>query len=411
MSQELIKSKYLIPTFILGMSVTGLAAARSLGRNGIKVYALDPDKDKPGLRTRYAKCFVCPDPQKDPKAFMDFLLDLVKTTGAPAVLMPTSDVFVDYVNTNRDLLIEHFKFAMSPKSLMDRILDKNGQYDLARENGTPVPKTYLPKNLQDIQQLAGTLNYPVLLKGVRTDAWRRRFGDKKAFNINNSRELVEIYQKIHDNDHIDPLIQEVIQGDDTCHYKICTYMNSENKPLLTFTLQKIRQYPCRFGIGSMVMSVWEPEVARLGLEFMQRIGYRGVGSIEFKKDKRDNQLKMIELNPRLWAQNSLPEACGQNFALTAYLDIIGEKVEPQTKFQEGVKWIAFKEDRASFYGYLRTGEITWKEWLNSVLTGPRVWANWSLDDPLPFLHEIKFGFLPLHKIWVKVVNKIDIPPH
>ena len=46
-------------------------------------------------------------------------------------------------------------------------------------------------------------------------------------------------------------------------------------------------------------SVHDPELVELGLRSFRAIGYRGVGSIEFKRDDRDGRLKMIELDLRL----------------------------------------------------------------------------------------------------------------
>jgi hypothetical protein len=88
--------------------------------------------------------------------------------------------------------------------------------------------------------------------------------------------------------------------------------------------------------------------------------------------------------------------------MTVYCDLLGETVTPLNKFKEGIKWIAFKEDRASFYGYKRQGRMGWGEWVGSVVPGPRVWANFSLDDPMPFLKETHFGLLPFQKILGKV---------
>lgn len=394
--------KYKVPAIVLGMTANGLGVVRSLARAGVRVYALDSYAARPGMSTRYATCLACPDVQKDPLGFKDFLEGLLKKIGGTAVLLPTSDAHNEFINAYRDTLDPGLKFAMTAKPVMDRILDKKGQYQLAIEAGVPMPETFFPKDAVEAKAIAPRMNYPVILKGLTTGPWRRKFGDKKAVIVNNAAELVSVYQDIHDLAHIEPIVQEIVKGDDTRHYKICVYMDREGRPLLTFTLRKLRQYPCDFGIGCSVESIWEPKVAELGLKFFNKINYYGVGSIEFKKDTRDEQWKMIELNPRLWAQNSLPDFCGQNFSMTAYREILGEKLEPKTAFQEGVKWIAFDEDRTSFKGYHAQGRMTWGAWLKSILTGKRIWATWVWDDPMPFLKAVKFGFLPFEKVFLRL---------
>lgn len=390
-----------VPAVVLGMAVTGLAVVRALGRQGIRVYALDPDPHKPALKTKYADCRVCPDALRNPDEFKKFLSVLIKEIGPGAVLLPTNDNFNDFVNRNQDELKKYFKFIMTEKSVMDKLMDKKGQSDLAEAAGVPMPKTFYPKHPEEIQRIADEVRYPVIIKGLTTSLWRQKYGDKKGMMASNKNELIKEYGQIHQAG-IDCVVQEIIKGDDQCHYKLCAYINEQGETLLTFTLQKIRQYPCHFGIGSSIVSIKNQEVADLGLRFMKAVHYRGVGSIEFKKDVRDGKYYMIEMNPRFWAQNGLTERCGQNFALTAYKDILGEKIEPKTDFEENVKWIAFKEDRASFYGYRKEGVLTWGRWLASVFSGKKIWALWSADDPMPFFHEIKFGFSPFEKIFRKV---------
>jgi hypothetical protein len=51
-------------------------------------------------------------------------------------------------------------------------------------------------------------------------------------------------------------------------------------------MRKLRQYPVDFGVGTLMESVAEPELAALGLRFFNAMGWRGPGSIEFKRDGR-----------------------------------------------------------------------------------------------------------------------------
>lgn len=397
-----MKARFEIPAFVLGMSVNGLGVVRSLARSGIKVFAFDAEGSRPSMKTRYAQCLICPDVQKDPEGFKDFLFSKAKEAGGCAVLLPTSDVHTEFIHYNRDELSRVFKFLMSPRDIMEQLINKKGQYDLAKKFHVPVPETYFPKTEQELSDLAGRVSYPVILKGLKTTLWRSQFGNQKVVHAKNKEELVRAFRKNCKSGSLEPVIQEVIPGDDSKHFKICSYLNCKQEVMLAFTLQKIRQYPCDFGIGSAVVSRWEPEVAKLGLDFLKRAGYCGVGSIEFKSDLRDGRLKMIEVNPRLWAQNSLAEACGQNFSLTAYLDAIGEKVKPKKDFKENIKWIAFHEDRASFLGYRQQGRMSISQWVKSILRGRRVWAIWAWDDPLPFFKTIRFGLLPFEKILSKL---------
>jgi predicted ATP-grasp superfamily ATP-dependent carboligase len=195
------------------------------------------------------------------------------------------------------------------------------------------------------------------------------------------------------------LVQSIILGPNTNHYKVCAYLDQSGEPLAVFTLRKIRQYPIEFGVGTLVESVWDEELLHLGLHFMQAIGYRGVGSVEFKRDDRDGKLKLIELNPRLWQQNSQAEASGVDFPLIAYRDMIGERPTPVTTFRRGVKWLDVGADAQAAWDYFRRGELSPRAWLSSF-RGVRSFATFALDDPIPFFSNYEYGLkavrLPLY---------------
>jgi predicted ATP-grasp superfamily ATP-dependent carboligase len=400
-----MNQKYSTPAVVLGMSVNGLGVVRSLGRHGVPVFGLDSEPNRYAMASRYAQCMACPDPQKNPQGLLQFLKDIAAKNGGRVVLLPTSDKHNEFVHQWREQLAAFAKFTIPPAALMNKLLSKQGQYELAKQYHVSIPATFSPTSMSDVDKIVDTLYYPVIIKGLNTVTWREKFGDQKAIVVKSKDELIKHYRDIFAENRIQTVIQEIIQGDDKRHYKICAYINAEGKVLLSFTLQKIRQFPCDFGIGSSVISLWEPDVAFLGLQFMKNMGYLGVGSIEFKRDARDEKLKMIEINPRLWAQNSLADACGQNFPMTVYRDLTEGHVTPQNKFKEGIKWIAFKEDRASFYGYKRQGRMGWGDWIGSVVPGPRVWANFSLDDPMPFFKETNYGLAPFQKVFRKVLGQ------
>ena len=135
--------KYKVPAIVLGMSVNGLGVVRSLGKEGVKAFALDSEASKPYMHTRYATPLICPDAQKEPERLKVFLLDLARKNGGTAVVFPTSDIFNAFVHRYRDELIPELLFSIPLTTLMNKLLDKKGQYDLARKFDVPTPMTFL----------------------------------------------------------------------------------------------------------------------------------------------------------------------------------------------------------------------------------------------------------------------------
>jgi predicted ATP-grasp superfamily ATP-dependent carboligase len=136
--------------------------------------------------------------------------------------------------------------------------------------------------------------------------------------------------------------------------------------ILGFTLQKIRQNPIRFGVGSVVKSIQYDKLFEIGKKLFKSIYYKGVGSAEFKLDERDGKLKLIEINARYWQQNSLPDFCGMNFPLTDYLEMTDQKPESTFIFTPDIKWVNIYTDFDSFLKYRKLKKLTLKQWIKSL---------------------------------------------
>jgi hypothetical protein len=55
------------------------------------------------------------------------------------VLYPASDAFVSFISKNEALLREHFLFLLPKKELLEQILSKSAQSDLAIKHGSRFP--------------------------------------------------------------------------------------------------------------------------------------------------------------------------------------------------------------------------------------------------------------------------------
>jgi predicted ATP-grasp superfamily ATP-dependent carboligase len=135
------------------------------------------------------------------------------------------------------------------------------------------------------------------------------------------------------------------------------------------------------------MSIEYPDLVRAGMTFFKGISYRGTGSAEFKLDERDGLLKLIELNPRYWQQNSLAEICGMNFPFVDYLEATGQTPHRKEHFRSGKKWLNIYMDFKSFLGYWGIGQLKFASWVRS-LEGTRVLSDYANDDIVPAFYSI-----------------------
>lgn len=390
-----LNKEFVHTAVVLGMFETGLGVVRSLGKKGVKVFGFDFKRDI-GFYSKYITAEICPHPLDKQEDFVRFMIKFADGCKEKPALFITSDNFLLSVSRNIKKLSDHYLINMPKPSLIESISDKHKQYLLVEKGGIPVPKTYLPKSINALKKLADDIEYPVFIKALEVNSWREHISSTlKGFVVKNKDDLFHNYELIF-RKNCSAIIQEIIKGPDTNNHKVCLYINSKKEVLAGFTLFKIRQDPIHFGVGSCVESRINRELMNLGIELFKKIGYIGVGSAEFKRDIRDGQYKLIELNPRYWQQNSLTEKCGLDFAFINYLDLIKQNPKSQKSFREGVKWVNIYMDFNSFLSYRKEKTLKFTTWLKS-LRGPKIFSDFAWNDLKPFFYEFRFG-LKLFKI-------------
>ena len=162
---------------------------------------------------------------------------------------------------------------------------------------------------------------------------------------------------------------------------------------------KIRHYPPDFGSGSFCRSSWRPSAVEPGLSLLKAIGYSGLAAPELKKDPRDGQYKMIEVNARTILQNRLAATCGLDIAYLAYLDAIGQPENDLPPQRNNVFWVDEFADPVSCLIYLKRKEIGIGEIFKS-LKSKKVYSVAAWDDPVPFIvHTFYQGLAAIRRVF------------
>ena len=375
--------------FILGgTSPNGLTHVRSLGRRGIPVAAIDK-VNGPGMRSRYCFPVLQPDVTNDDTPLLSFLERIGQKLPAKGVVIATGDAYVLFLSKHRTALGKYYTFVLTEDSVLQTIANKKLQYRLAAKLGIPIPKTLSVEDGTSIEAVAEETDYPCVIKPASSHRWRSYrqqaavAGMTKLAVADSPRQLVQLYQEMS-RSGVQMLVQELIPGDDSCLYGLSTYLDRASRPLGSVTHRKLRQWPVDHGVACLQATVWEPEVAKLGLKFLQGMGYQGSAHVEFKRDSRDGQFKLIEVNPRSGASQQLRVDAGVDFPYIAYRDALGEPVQPVEGFKSGVKWINLGYDIKAFLQYRREGKLTFTSWLASIKDA-RSYAYFAWDDLAPFL--------------------------
>ena len=380
------------------MTCNGLSVARSLGRHGVRVVAVDSYRDRPGLKTRYADkvVFAPTNIVEDEAPWLEFLLGLPAGESVKPVLFPTEDAYVLFIAKHRETLGRHFDFNLAPDDVVYASVSKLGTYQLAVRCDIPTPWTYLVRTMEDYESIRDKVSFPCALKPSLAHVWLRMYSEKKLLVIERPEQLEARLGELMELG-IEVVLQEIIPGGDTQVYVFEAYVSRSGQVLGYAGMHKLRQWPVDFGVGAFDVSVEEPRLTEVALKMLRSSGYRGVASSEYMLDPRDGLFKLIDINPRTCMIGELAIASGVDIPYLYYRDVAGEPVEPVSMRKPGVKFQCFEWDLRSFLVYRRRGELNLWKWLRS-LRGRMVFAFFAADDLAPFL-SASYQFLT-HAVFV-----------
>lgn len=288
-----------------GRAWSALAATRSLGKRGIEIVAGDEYEFAPAGLSKYAiGKFIYPNPDRDPKAFLDTLEEVVRkykpADGEEYVLMP--------VHKEAYLIARHrarfeplIKMALPTIEQIEQVHDKGTLARYCTREGLPIPRTVVPETREEFVDAASRFSYPAFVK-VRQSA--AAVGVKK---VGSAGEAVKGFDEfVTDLDLGNgswPLLQEGIPGDDYC----ATFLFDHGELRAAMTYHNLRSYPARSGTGVLRETVKVPTIEAIGAELLTRLKWHGVAEIDFRwSGKEDSPAWLIEVNPRFWG--GMPQA-------------------------------------------------------------------------------------------------------
>lgn len=373
-----------IGALVVGGDHPGLGIARSLGRHGIPVYILDNQYCISSF-SKYVRRVVKVDDLLNERKTVDAVLEVgMRFNLRNWVLFPTRDETVAAFSRHRAELAEFFKVTTGEWSSVEWAWDKKKTYELAATLDIPCPKTFNPKNADDLPSLYSRL--PLAIKPAIKENFFYTTG-AKAWRANTVEQLNKFYDKA--TRQIRPeevLVQEIIPGDGREQYSYCAFVRS-GRPHCTLTARRARQHPREFGrAASYVETVEVPVIEELSERFLKRINYHGLVEIEFKRDPRDGEYKLLDVNARPWGFHGIGSACGVDFPYLMFADQMGLSVE-QVRAKAGVGWLRLLTDIPTAISDLANGSLSIGAYLRS-LRATRIEAVFSWEDPFPSLAEM-----------------------
>jgi D-aspartate ligase len=356
-----------------------LGVIRAFGRRRIPIVYLD---SKPSSAVRYSKYITlrlkCQNPGESEDQFVDTLSDFGRKTNRKSIVIPTGDRDVQVLSKNKQKLEEFYHIPVAAFETVQKLVNKKRFYKLLAEMNFPHPKTYFPESLTELRLMGREAVFPYIIKPADSLLFQDLFC-RKNFVINSTQELDWAVDRLRGK-NLEVVIQEIIPGNET--YMFYTYLDRKSVPLAICGYDKIRQYPPDFGSGSFCRSIWRSYPIEQCIRLLQAIGYYGFAEPELKKDPRDGQYKILEINARTTLQNRLAAACGTDIEYIAYLEASGQHVRKSFSFHGDIFWADDFADLRSCLELIRRRRIGIAETIRS-LKARKVHSVAAWDDPNP----------------------------
>ncbi|GLQ12212.1 hypothetical protein GCM10007913_41450 [Devosia yakushimensis] len=377
---------------ILAGSHGAIALARSLAKQGLDVWFVTNFTPLPRFSNAVHHWAEWPGAE-NPGA-IEALEALVREHSLENyLLVPAADADVKLVAQEHARLSAMLQVALPDWAQLQWACDKALTYQRATELGIAVPRIYTIGD--DPAAIAATMQFPVVLKPTMRITLNR-FTRAKAWRADNAAQFLELYAEalqLQGKEHI--VVQEYIPGGGENQYSYAGLW-WKGSPRASFAARRSRQFPLEFSYTStFVETVEQPDVIAKGEAFLTSIRHHGVCEIEFKRDPRSGDLKLLDVNPRPWSWFGLAQAAGVDFGAMLTTLSAGEMIAA-TAATPGIGWMFLLRDVVVAVQLLGLGKLRLGDYLHSV-GRTRTFATFSLRDPKPGLVELPLTALRLLK--------------
>ena len=369
---------------VTGADYRGLGIVRSLGRRGIPVCVLREDGHFLGAASRYASRSLRW-PVSDGLGQIEFLANLAVREGLKGwALFPTTDELVMLIARHHKSLAAHYRLTIPSWDALQWVCDKRLLHRLAQELGVNQPRSLFPRNCDELATMR--CRFPVILKPALRLGFNR-FTKDKAWPAYNRQSLLARYAEACELVGPDMImVQEVVPGWGEAQFSYAALFR-DGQPAASVVARRIRQFPMDYGrFSTYVETVDEPQVVEAAVRLLSRIGFTGIAEVEFKKDLRDGQYKLLDVNPRVWGWHTLGHRAGVDFPHLLWLLINGEPL-PEVHGRTGERWMRFCADLPMAMSEIFKGRLSVWEYLDSFRV-PVESAIFAWDDPVPGLLEL-----------------------
>ncbi len=231
----------------------------------------------------------------------------------------TTDTSCFLVNLYRDWFNKNCKLCL-PSSEIITTYTKKGVAELAaKDNGLSIPKTTVIQKVEELNEIVNSFTFPVIIKPRST--YESQIPPFKV-KILNQDDFYDQTKNYIGKGHCF-VCQEYIPGNDDSAYFYIFYRSTTGN-LYYVVGRKILQNPPRAGIMAKGLVEDNLELTTQCKDFLEKIDYKGLGGIEFKKYKE--KYYFIEMSTRLEGFFKISSAANVPLGFISYNDLLGGEI-------------------------------------------------------------------------------------
>jgi predicted ATP-grasp superfamily ATP-dependent carboligase len=291
----------------------GLNCCRALAEyGGYRLVGTENDPFASGLYQHNIIPYLVP-MAKDEEPYIDKLFEICRKESVH-VIIPCLEEEVIVLSRHRKIFEKNNITILVPDyNTLINAADKYLVSHVARNAGVPCPHTRL---LNEITP--GELELPLVVKP------RISHGARDIRYIHSEDELHHLMCREKPFDFV---VQEMIPGGSGSVYAAGFLYDRQHTVKASFFSRSLKTLYPQGGPAIVGEPVHDEKLKEYGICLLDSLGsWTGPALIEFKKDMNSGELKLLEINPRLWGYAYLATACGINFPHLLVQMALGNKV-------------------------------------------------------------------------------------
>jgi D-aspartate ligase len=346
-----------VPVIVLGGGITAAAVLTLLAQAEVPSYTIAPRGDFVA-RSRWHRDLPVSRVEPAIDNLPEFLEQLPLER---AVLMPCSDDWALAVAALPGRLLARFPSSSPSADTLNILVDKWRLAEVLKREGIAHPRTRLIRSFQELSNVNSDEFRGAILKPLSSVEFAYKYG-VKGFVVENQDEALIAMGRAE----FPIMLQEFIPGPPSAGYFLDGFVDKRGKVCGLLARQRLRMSPPKLGNSTLMVTVEQSEVSPAADALKRLLGllkYRGTFSAEFKRDERDGNFKLFEINARPWWYVEFASRCGVDVCSMAYRDALGYPVEAVGKYEIGRRCVFFVHDlrawkeqqlpRASLWSWIR----------------------------------------------------------